>query len=420
MISAIQRVASIHTAAIGDAKELFREYEAIVEKHIRKPEAQVKRARELITESAEMVAKSTREEYRAWRETITSQQKHEEDEIKRFAFECYLVVTTRSSVWLSDAGHKLFLSLLQTYTLPPALRKKVEIASRVYLKTVKPRKPKGNTYIVYLDLYEKYMSMVEDHLAIAKLAIAKGVEHSEGSPTDAQATKIKVGPWTLINTGGFTPKVMDGVIDVVQKATSLLQSSGFGSICYGDIQVTNTIHKSNVLAFYLIAQDDLFIRANVKPDVDTVRTVLHELGHRHEKMVLKDQRGVEQLYYLLSGQERTRSTNYKSMPKPAKGDTLVHKGTTFYVETVLPSLKGMTVVMSTPGKSGTASVPLDSFWELKGVKARDIDNTPDFIGFVTEYAKKSPSENYAEMFSFYCMGRLPTLQSAPFEALAFK
>ena len=170
MISAIQRVASIHTAAIGDAKELFREYEAIVEKHIRKPEAQVKRARELITESAEMVAKSTREEYRAWRETITSQQKHEEDEIKRFAFECYLVVTTRSSVWLSDAGHKLFLSLLQTYTLPPALRKKVEIASRVYLKTVKPRKPKGNTYIVYLDLYEKYMSMgyCDEHWEVVK------------------------------------------------------------------------------------------------------------------------------------------------------------------------------------------------------------------------------------------------------------
>ena len=122
---------------------------------------------------------------------------------------------------LSDPGHRLFLSLLQEYTLPAPIRKKVEIASRVYLKASKPRF-KGRGFELDLNILAAYLkneAVFQSHVELAKKAIAEGKPHSEEGPG---ATKMKVGPFTLVNTGGFSSDVMSNVSDVVQKATSLI------------------------------------------------------------------------------------------------------------------------------------------------------------------------------------------------------
>lgn len=327
---------------------------------------------------------------------------------------------------VNDPGHKLFLSILQTYTLPPALRKKVEMASRLYLKETNPRfKNRGLTsYLEYIRVYEKYMALLQAHLATAKEAIAKGKEHSEGGEGGEGATKMKVGPFTLVNTGGFSEKQMQEVADVVQKVTAYAQSSGVGDVCYGEIQVTNTISQAKTLAFYLIASDEMFIRANVKGTTDTVQVVLHELGHRYDRKFLKDKNGPAVLYRILEGQERSRKWDApKKMPKPNPGDTLKSKGKTYVVTQVLPDYKaGFKVYLSLEGQpSSTATVPLEGFWELKGEKSRKFEEDPEYIGFVTNYAKTGgPGENFAEMFSYYCLGKLPVKQSVPFEQLLFE
>lgn len=325
---------------------------------------------------------------------------------------------------VADPGHQLFLAILQTYTLPPALRKKIEMASRIYLKSTKPRfKEKRSPfhYLEYIQVYEKYIALLQSHIAYAKEAIAKGKEHTEEG---AGATKMKVGPFTLVNTGGFSEKQMNEVADVVQKATAFAQSSGFGEACYGEVQVTNTISKANVLAFYLLAKDEMFVRANVKASTDVVRTFLHELGHRYEHKFLASKKGgIARLYQMLSGQERNRAWDPKKQKFPEPGETLEAKGRTYVVRRTIPGpgLNGFKVLLDVQGDpSASARVPLDAFWQLKGVAARDIDTNPNYIGFVTDYAKKGgPSENFAEMFAFYCMGRLPVLQSVPFEELVF-
>lgn len=52
------------------------------------------------------------------------------------------------------------------------------------------------------------MSTLSDSLDVAKEAIKVGKGHSEEGP---EATKMKVGDFTLVNTGGFSESVMQTV-----------------------------------------------------------------------------------------------------------------------------------------------------------------------------------------------------------------
>jgi hypothetical protein len=336
------------------------------------------------------------------------------------AYSAYFKVTV-GGARLAEIGHKLFLSIIQTLTLPPPLRKKIEMASRAYLRPPKPRmKEHGNArYLERFSVYEKFMAVTHSHLEVARQAIEKGKGHIEEGEG---ATKVRVGDFTLVNTGGFSEKVMDEVSEVVQKAQALLKSSGLGKVCYGDIQVTNTIHKSKVLAFYLFASDELFIRANVKATVDSVQTVLHELGHRMEhKFLSSKQRDLDRLYFVIGSQERSRKLDDKLKErKPQPGEELKSKGKTYKVRQTVYDRGGYKVLLDSVDRPGvTAHVGLETYLELKGEKTRDFDTNPDYKGFVTDYAGKSPSENFAEMFAFYCMGRLPALQNGLFEELLF-
>lgn len=322
---------------------------------------------------------------------------------------------------VAEPGHQLFLSILQVYALPPALRKKVEIASRLYLKEMNPRyknKYGAPGILERIQVYEKYRDLLRAHVDIAKEAVAKGKDHAEEGEG---STKLRVGPFTLVNTGGFDSKQMGEVAEVVHKVTAFLQSSGLGEVCYGEVQVTNTISKARVLAFYLIASDELFIRANVKASSDVVRTVLHELGHRYEHKFLKgSHRDLEVLYQRLSGQETKRKYDTLKSKLPAPGETMVSKGKTYVVRgTQLDTKWGYKILLNREDDpKATATIGIDGWLEMKGESARDVDADPNYLGFVTDYAKRGgPSENFAEMFAYYCVGKLPAGQKPLFEDL---
>lgn len=405
--------------SIGDPKVFLHEFEAAVAK-LTQPPAKVEAAKEFLQKRLELQSSMNSIDWFNYVKNQSAAEKAAAGEVQDVTYACLFAVK-HGGPRIVEPGHKLFLSILQTLTLPPALRKKIEIASRAYLKVGQPRlKARGrDAGLEYIGFYEKFLSVIHSHIKVAKEAIAKGKAHAEEGEG---ATKIKVGPFTLVNTGGFSDKQMAEVAEVMNKVTSLAQSSGLGAVCYGEVQVTNTIHKKNVLAFYLIANDELFVRADVKPGTDSIQTVLHELGHRYEKKFLSNKSGPAILYRTLEGQERNRSWGLKKQPKkPDPGDTLVSKGKTYIVTQTLPDRNGYKVHLTVDGDpKAKATVPLDTFWELKGQKARDFDEDPGYIGFVSDYAKRGgPSENFAEMFSYYCMGRLPVLQSVPFEELVF-
>lgn len=403
--------------SIGDPKQFLAEFERIVEgAAARVPPGTAARAEEVAAKVSEVVKEKGR---------FRSEEMPEYKELLNLAWDARMHLGT-TAIKLRSPGYRLFLSILQTLTLPPALRKKVEMASRVYMKDSKPRtKRYRRDFDVFAD-YEKMVLAITTHLQVAKDAISKGKPHEEEGDG---ATKVKVGPFTLVNTGGFSPKVMGNIAEIVEKATRQLQSSGLGKVCYGEVQVTNTISKATVAAFYLIEKDELFIRANSKPTWDTVLTVLHELGHRYEHKFLQGRkRAIADLYQMIAGQEQHHQKKLRE-EKPKPGETLTDKGIVYQVMGTEWGRNGIVVLLQqTDNPKATARISLEG-WHQKKTQTkeqagltgiRNFDEDPNFKGFVSEYAKKGgPGENFAEMFAFYCQGRLPVLQSVAFEELVF-
>lgn len=403
-IAAAYLVARPRAAAlVGDPKRLLDAFEAAVHK--------------LAFEVDPPVAKETRR--------VLEQEERENlpysPEISRANRVAYGAYLRLAQMPLNESGHALFLSILQSYTLPPKLLKQVEMASREYLKSRAPSLPRKGRYLAALTAYERVVEMARKHVEVARAAIAQGKEHgTEGEG----ATKVKVGPFTLVNTGGFPPDLMREVGDLVRQAAEHIQRAGFGEVLYGDVHVTNTIRSSpNILAFYLVEKDEMFIRANAKAAGKTVYATIHELGHRMENKFLRGgERAAAALYRAIKTQEFLHGgPKYEDRPSP--GEKLVEKGVTYSVLTTERTPQGNYKVILKPEDPGfkpgvRISLSLEGWLERMRGSSRNPE-AADHKGFVSEYAKKSPSENFAEMFYYYCVNKLNPALRALFEETVF-
>jgi hypothetical protein len=144
------------------------------------------------------------------------------------------------------------------------------------------------------------------------------------------------------------------------------------------------------------------------------------LGHRYEKKFLSGKdRAIETVYQKLNGQEYSRKVELKEK-KPAIGDKVEHKGKTYKVTGFDWGRGGTKIKLEQEGNpTWKGSTNLEG-WEALNGGGRNVDKDPDYKGFVSDYAKSGgPKENFAEMFAFYAMGRLPILQKGLFEELVF-
>ena len=309
-------------------------------------------------------------------------------------------------VFKNLGAHELYLAILQQYQLSPKLRKAIEAASKFFSRST-IHKPKDD--LAALALFDKTITDYRKHFAVAQLALEQGILHGEESQT-----KIRAGAFTLVNTGGFDQDTMLQVAGVVEKADKLMRGIGLGKVCYGDILVTNTLARANVLAFYYASKDELFVRANFRGNLEEIiRTICHELGHRAEHFLKDKQHEIAKLYRLMAHdeqafqeQEEQRLLSDPSL-KPKPGEEVCSKGKVYVVdEYTIGARRGFHIpwVVKLHQKDkpqARGQIDLLGYAKLKGIIGHSMGK------FVTPYAKKSPSENFAEMVSFYAIGKLP-------------
>ena len=305
-------------------------------------------------------------------------------------------------------AYRLFWGILQQYKIESAKdRKVIEKASREFAKT-KLQKPKQEKALAFLkDKIEEY----EEYAVTAERILKKGILHlEEGSDTVEAA-----GCFQLVNAGGVAPQQMEEGSMVVEEGSNLIRAKGFGKVCYGTVQVTNTVsNKSNEIAFYAISTDELFVRGNLRGKQGVaVDTVIHELGHRlHLKFLKNKDAEIKSLYNaLLRGEEeafRGLVSDKTKWPKP--GETYQEGQKTYVAEKVgLNRNNDYIVKVHLEGAPEvTGSLSLAAWLQNKGLKPQT---------FVTPYAKTNYAENFAEMFEHYVLGTLPDGQVQMFEAL---
>jgi hypothetical protein len=308
----------------------------------------------------------------------------------------------------------LFLAVLQQLSLPSNLTKKVQAAARYWSKTRVTARKDTRAWLRNFrslngpSLFLTHIGTWREHLALARECLEKGVSH------DAVDTKIKAGPFTLVNTGNFSSDVMERVKGEVEKAAKAMTSAGFGKVCYGEVLVTNTIQsKGTVMAFYMLASDEMFVRANIKPGWDTVETICHELAHRlQNKFLSGKQRDINNLYRQI-GNERV---DPNTLPWPEEGQEVEFKGMKLKVLDV--SRYGNKIKFGLPPGSEDAPRGITFSANIEGWSKQFSGVDVKTHRFVSNYAKKGgPDENFAEMVSFYALGKLPADQIPLLEAI---
>jgi len=323
------------------------------------------------------------------------------------------VLTDRIFRILAPHGRMLFLAILQQLALSPALTKKVQAAARFWSKSdlrfLRPKDRWMPRNAEYVTGYEKLLKELRQQVAVAYEAIQKGKAHAAEGAT----TKLNAGPFKVVNTGGFSDAAMEEAAKAVTKAAQLLAGIGLSRICYGDVLVSNTLtSRSNVLAFYLIAKDEMFVRANVKADTDVVRTICHELAHRleHKFLQAKD-REITGIYRTLNTKDMM---GLSDLEFPPRGKVVEYQGRPLTVVDV--DFRRRAVKFKDPADPpNMVSVAPLQLW-LQRYEGQEPHQQKG-ISFVTPYAKKSPSENLAEMVSYWAIGKLPAEQVEMLKAL---
>lgn len=389
--------------AIGNPEDLVRKYDALVT-HLAEFEPILPRMRE----AEKIVAVTTDAQWAASKGMVNPEQAAE---IKFYFANIseirYKVKFSLDAMKRIDADD-LFLSILQQYNnLPPKTRKGVEEAARYFAKTriLAPKNPEA------INAYEKMLKTFRAFSVTAHDAIAhgKGVHQTEA---EAPLEKTKAGPFTLINTGGFDARVIEEVTKVVETATHLLETHGLSKVCYGDVLISNTVSRKNVLAFYLIEKDEMFIRANLAgKEHDAVKTMCHELGHRLEfKFLESKKRQIEGIYHSIDRKDSQARSDlldkiWKDPAlKPKVGDIMT-EGNKEYVVTGFRYGRGYVIELAykdDPTKK--AKIGLEAYATMTGLLPKDR-TVPS--GFVTAYAKTNANENFAEMIAHWCLGKLP-------------
>jgi hypothetical protein len=284
----------------GDPSELLRKYEAQVAEYAKLEQVAIgwlEGYRELERLRA---TRASREEQDAVRERhmVTDVTKDAQGRFKSYkdlaGGPVRAVIREGRSGWVGATAKEFCLGLLQQFALPAGVRKSIEASSTWWHKAV--RLPRGKTYeegeALGVELYLDHLKTFRKYEKVYADAVRIGKAHSgEGEG----ATRVVAGPFTVVNTGGFSTEVMARSAKVAIVVAQRMEGIGLGKVCYGDLHLSGKLMGKNVAAFYSPGHDEMFIRPNIPGDA--IRYICHELTHRLvNKHLRSKQSEIAQLY----------------------------------------------------------------------------------------------------------------------------
>lgn len=321
---------------------------------------------------------------------------------------------------------KMFVAILQQRTLPKALMKKMEQASRFWGKEKLSPKAFRNPMVAYLMLVPEMRQQSKAIHEVLDLPVAC-------------VTRVEAGPFTIVNSGCYPEADVEKVAGILRTCAELMASHGLGAANYGDVVLSNRLLRPTIGAFYLGDSDELFIRydeamkaaRDKKRAQDLEHTICHELGHRVEaKLLSNDGRRIVRALY-----EQLRLRRKFSLDVVRRGDVggesfsvTDKRGLTAHGPWTAVGMAGANRVKIRPSRLTVESKVLSEAEKEQVVRMLGATVTytipvqrwfqeflkqpPPKGAFVTAYAAKSPSENFAEMVALHVLGRLDKEQEA--------
>jgi len=221
---------------------------------------------------------------------------------------------------------------------------------------------------------------------------------------------IKHGPWKVQfmderAAKAADPTTVQALLDQAQKA---VQSKGLGNLAYGDVIIVNTLKGSKRLADYEENNDLVRLRAKSMKGInlDMVRSLLHELGHRNWVKRLGGKKADVKTMYFQKSIGAGRGTT------ASPGDVIDDRRTGDRYEVEGRDRRGNYVVKLLKSPSQPKQVGKVFALKPKILSTGDItisgkpkdEDTSSY--FPTIYSLQSPEEMYCELFADWALGRL--------------
>lgn len=299
-----------------------------------------------------------------------------------------------------NAGKRLVPMLMGTVVIPPSKVKKFESAARTIIQSRSTRN------------IQKWAVRNLKHLQL----IAEAATDWEIIGEDGGDQVFPIADFDVINTLGLVGKDLDPIKIAIARAFHGLKNSGVvkvKSILRGEVHLVGKLRQAQMLAWYDLTDDSLYIRPFASASKDATHSLIHELGHRYwNKYASRAAKSAWRDHH--SDIERKAVTvDPESVDFPEVGET---------VEMAKPKGRGKKRAKPSVVRI-TGESPDRMFWTSadryfsEEMFLRGAQRKAQWDRFPTAYSSQDPQEHFCEALALYARGNLDPQHAEVFEEI---
>jgi hypothetical protein len=227
---------------------------------------------------------------------------------------------------------------------------------------------------------------------------------------------IQVSGWKVIPMPGLTKAQVTEALESLDVATTKLRAV-FPQVIYGDVYFSTHLARK-VAAWYAYSEDKFYLSVNAKKRFDDVFTIVHELGHRFDDKFLR--KDLKTRFWNLSTRKEYWKIPYDNDRREAVAVEILDAVIARKEGRPMSQLSDMAMLwIQTPYTPGYDVKKLTTAY-LQG-KLTDVEFVDKIMGnedinvqtdkilhgplVVSPYGASKPSENWADAFAMYVLGK---------------
>ena len=183
---------------------------------------------------------------------------------------------TQSTFWVNfiHAGEKLATVILGSREIPYSRADEFAEAAKLFISAARTPPDIGKWY----DRHLKKFQLLE--------YAAKNWKAKPEATGDTSQSSFKIGPFIVHNTFGLLGEDLKGPIRAVKEAIQSVSLElslvpGFEKVLYGNIFLVGQLKQPRTIAWYDVAEDELYIRTDAHGGHSNLHSIIHELSHRY-------------------------------------------------------------------------------------------------------------------------------------------
>lgn len=230
-----------------------------------------------------------------------------------------------------------------------------------------------------------------------------------------QEREIHHGPFIVVPVPGVTKAAVDAALEALDAAAEKIRPK-FPQVLYGKVFLANHLAK-NTSAHYVYSSDSLSLNVKASRRFDDIYTICHEFGHRYDHKFLE--KSLKNKFWALSTRKQYEFIQFDEKLRDKVADEVVFLAKQRAIGKPLPKMSpeleawlkspdGPTNIKRYIGEFLTYTIDEAKLHAAAKGKKDALVTTGKVLQeplAVTSYGATNPTENFAEAFAHYVLGK---------------